>query len=67
VVGATPLQAILLALSPLAAVGAAPSVAARRGDWLFVLVWALVVGGLWFIVTWTVFLATDLGHCPIQF
>jgi hypothetical protein len=57
----------LLALSPAAAAAAAASVAARRGDWLYVLVWTVLVGGLWFIVTWTVFFATDLGHCPIQF
>jgi hypothetical protein len=63
--GATPFEAILLSLSIAAAATAGASVAARRGGRLYVLMWTLVVGGLWFVLVWTVFFVTDLSHCPI--
>jgi hypothetical protein len=64
--GATPAQAILLALSTAAAAGGGASVAARRGGHLYALLWTLGVGGIWFIISWTVFFGTVLQHCPIE-
>ena len=64
--GATPVEAILLGLSIAAAALAGASVAALRGGRLYVLVWTLVISGLWFVLAWTVFFLTALAHCPIE-
>jgi hypothetical protein len=59
-------QAILLLMSVLAAAGAAASLAVghSRRPSLVILI-TLSVGGLWFIISWIVFLISDFGHCPI--
>jgi hypothetical protein len=65
--GASVGQSILLFVSVAAAAGAGASFALLRpGRRLYrAILPMLLVGGLWFIISWIVFFAAALGHCPI--